>query len=178
MLCHFQLGRAFNHRETWGARKYASFVSVKYTVLCAVLCFFLGNNLGGNPWEHNIGVTNYGPLTVPNCFFMAYSGGLSQLLCHSVTSSEGRLLKYSLECLEGPRDRGRSHRKSWYHLVPSRPHPVTRPLTNLGKLSPFPEVSAPSGEDSQNLVSLAFQGAKPLPIPARFTKPCLKHNLG
>lgn len=86
MLCHFQLGRAtaFNHRETWGEREYVSFVSVKYTVLCAVLCFFLGNNLGGNPWEHNIGVTNYGPLTVPNCFFMAYSGGLSQLLSHSV----------------------------------------------------------------------------------------------
>lgn len=82
--------------------------------MCSFM-FLPGNNLGGNPWEHNIGVTNYGPLTVPNCFFMAYSGGLSQLLWHSVTGSEGVLLKYSLECLEGQRERGRSHRESWYH---------------------------------------------------------------
>lgn len=54
-----------------------------------------------NLWEQNIGKTNYGPLTVPNCFFTAQSGGLSQLLWHSVAGSEGGLVKQDLKLLRG-----------------------------------------------------------------------------
>lgn len=125
-------------------------LSVRSTVLCAVLCFFLGNNLGGNPWEHDIGVTNYGPLTVPNCFFMAYSGGLPQLLWHSATGSEGGLLKYSLERL---RARG-TEEGTTGNPGTTKASPSNKTSNQLGKWSHFPEVPAPSG-DSQKLVSLS-----------------------
>lgn len=52
-----------------------------------------------NPWEENIGITNHGPLTVPNCFFTAQSGGLSQRLWHSVAGTEEGLVKQDLKLL-------------------------------------------------------------------------------
>lgn len=94
-----------------------------------------------NPWEENIGITNHGPLTVPNCFFTAQSGGLSQWLWHSVAGTEGGLVKQDLKLLRG---RGGSQRDE------PEGHPegpsYYQDLTNLGNWGPLLEVPAPSND--------------------------------